>query len=195
METELNKRFRWVLKGSPEQRPYRDFSYNQMKKALATKPELIKKLIPSFDVGCRRYGILPSSIKSKRDVLDAKLFSRPTPGNRYLEALVRDNVSVSFGTPQRITEKGIVLHDGKLAKADIIICATGFDLFFKPRFPLIETNDTNLANLWTTDAKAYMSLAVPQFPNYLRKEIFYSPLLSFPSDCFLQTLEPPYDLT
>jgi len=42
-----------------------------MKEALATKPELIKKLIPSFEVGCRRYGIFPSAIKLKRDVLDA----------------------------------------------------------------------------------------------------------------------------
>lgn len=91
---------------------------------------------------------------------------------------------MSFGTPQRITEKGIVLHDGKLAKADIIICATGFDLSFKPRFPLIGKSDTNLADLWIPDAKAYMSLAVPQFPNYLRKEIFCSLFLSFPSDCF-----------
>jgi hypothetical protein len=54
LEAELNKRFRFVLKGSPEQRRFRDFSFNQMKEALSSKPELITKLIPSFDVGCRR---------------------------------------------------------------------------------------------------------------------------------------------
>jgi cation diffusion facilitator CzcD-associated flavoprotein CzcO len=115
-----------------------------MVKALQNRKELVEKLIPSFDVGCRR----------------------PTPGNGFLEALVEDNVSVSFGQPQRITEKGLITHDGQLIEADAIVCATGFDLSFKPRFSLIGREGKDLRNVWTPDAKAYMTHSVPGFPNY-----------------------------
>jgi cation diffusion facilitator CzcD-associated flavoprotein CzcO len=115
-----------------------------MAKALQNRKELVEKLIPSFDVGCRR----------------------PTPGNGFLEALVEDNVSVSFGQPQRITEKGLITHDGQLIEADAIVCATGFDLSFKPRFSLIGREGKDLRNVWTPDAKAYMTHSVPGFPNY-----------------------------
>lgn len=54
IETELNKRQNFFMKGSPEQVLARKFSQKSMEDALAAKPELAGKLIPSFDVGCRR---------------------------------------------------------------------------------------------------------------------------------------------
>lgn len=98
---------------------------------------------------------------------NANIYHRPTPGNGFLETLNQDNVTVSFGTPQGITEKGLITHDGQLIEADAIICATGFDLSYKPRFPIIGRYKIDLADQLEPDAKAYMSLAVPNFPNYL----------------------------
>jgi cation diffusion facilitator CzcD-associated flavoprotein CzcO len=94
---------------------------------------------------------------------------RPTPGNGYLEALTQDNVTVSWGAPQQLTEKSIILHDGVELEPDVIVCATGFDLSYKPRFPLVGRNGVDLGEYWTPDARAYMSLTVPNFPNYFRR--------------------------
>ncbi|TXB99912.1 hypothetical protein FocTR4_00013578 [Fusarium oxysporum f. sp. cubense] len=146
IEEELNKRQNFFIKGSLEQVLAKRFSQEMMNNGLATKPELAKKMIPSFDVGCRR----------------------PTPGIGYLEALSQKNVDVSWGTPQRLTQSSIVLHDGTEIRPDAIICATGFDISYKPRFPIIGRNGLRLDEYWSPDAKAYMSFAVPNFPNYLR---------------------------
>ncbi|EXL96208.1 cyclohexanone monooxygenase [Fusarium oxysporum II5] len=145
IEEELNKRQNFFIKGSLEQVLAKRFSQEMMNNGLATKPELAKKMIPSFDVGCRR----------------------PTPGIGYLEALSQKNVDVSWGTPQRLTQSSIVLHDGTEIRPDAIICATGFDISYKPRFPIIGRNGLRLDEYWSPDAKAYMSFAVPNFPNYL----------------------------
>jgi cation diffusion facilitator CzcD-associated flavoprotein CzcO len=77
-----------------------------MEQRLAKRPEVAKKLIPTFSVGCRR----------------------PTPGNGFLEALCEDNVEPVTKGIKRITEKGIVTEDGVEHEVDIIICATGFDV-------------------------------------------------------------------
>lgn len=75
-----------------------------MKRKLAGREDLIEKLIPTtFNVGCRR----------------------PTPGNGFLEALTRVNVTTFTQGISRITEKGFVNQDGTEFEVDIIICATG----------------------------------------------------------------------
>ncbi|KJZ72788.1 hypothetical protein HIM_07863 [Hirsutella minnesotensis 3608] len=145
IEGELNARHAFLMRGSRQQKAARKFSYEQMSRALNRKPDLINKLIPSYDVGCRR----------------------PTPGNGYLETLVESHVDVSWGTPQRFTDKTMVLADGTEIEPDVVVCATGFDLSYKPRFPIIGRLGKLLGDQWTPDAKAYMSLAVPNFPNYL----------------------------
>jgi hypothetical protein len=51
VESELNNRFRIYLKDSQEQAQAKEFSVKQMKEKLKTRPDLAKKLIPSFAVG------------------------------------------------------------------------------------------------------------------------------------------------
>lgn len=115
-----------------------------MQTKLGHDPRLIKAMIPDFAVGCRR----------------------PTPGNGYLEALTQDNVRVITDGIERIAEDGIVLTTGELVKIDIFICATGFDVSFSPRYPVIGSKGIALADQWKTKPEAYMSLAVENFPNY-----------------------------
>lgn len=102
------------------------------------------KLIPRWAVGCRRL----------------------TPGINYLETLGADNVDVVYGEIERITENGCVGEGGKEYPVDVLICATGFDTSFKPRFTLIGENGANLADEWALEPKSYLSLAAAGFPNY-----------------------------
>lgn len=115
-----------------------------MKTKLGGNKRLIEHMIPDFGVGCRR----------------------PTPGNGYLEALNEPNVRVITDEIESIAEEGIVLSTGELLDVDVIICATGFDISFAPRFPLIGRGGVSLADHWKDVPEAYLSLAVEHFPNY-----------------------------
>ncbi|KAH8698091.1 hypothetical protein GQ44DRAFT_753736 [Phaeosphaeriaceae sp. PMI808] len=63
------------------------------------------------------------------------------PGTDYLECLTKPNITTVYGSIKEITEKGCVTADSKEHPTDILICATGFDTTFRPRFPLIGKKD------------------------------------------------------
>ena len=131
------------LKGSKLQETTKQRVTFQMKAKL-TKPELQEKLIPKWDFGCRRM----------------------TPGINYLETLQAENVEVVFGEIDRITPDGC-LANGKEHALDVLICATGFDVSFRPRFPIVGEKGQNLQDLWSKEAHSYLGVAAPAQPNYL----------------------------
>lgn len=48
-----------------------------------------------------------------------------------------------------------------------VVCATGFDVSYRPRYPVVGLDKTtDLATLWADGAKAYLSICVPNYPNY-----------------------------
>ena len=49
---------------------------------------------------------------------------------------------------------------------DVLICATGFDVSFKPRFP-VQGPIVNLQDEWADDPKSYLGAAAADFPNYM----------------------------
>jgi cation diffusion facilitator CzcD-associated flavoprotein CzcO len=121
--------------------------------------KLAKMLIPEFPVGCRRQ----------------------TPGPGFLEVLIEPNVETRWDDIARITEKGILTKEGEELEFDAIVCATGFDTSFQPRFPIIGRNGISLAEQWEEIPEAYFGLAVPNFPNYFSK----STLSAIPSKYLL----------
>ena len=46
------------------------------------------------------------------------------------------------------------------------MCATGFDVSHRPRYPIVGKKGLDLAELWKEDPESYVSVAVPNFPNY-----------------------------
>lgn len=109
---------------------------------------LVRHLMPdNFAVGCRR----------------------PTPGNGYLEALSEENVHVVTDEISQVSPEGIVLVTGEILEIDTLICATGFNISFCPRFKLIGRNGQDIEDLWGEKPEAYLSTAVPDFPNYFSK--------------------------
>ncbi|EXJ89881.1 hypothetical protein A1O3_02948 [Capronia epimyces CBS 606.96] len=144
LDDELGKRFNFNLTNSPEAKTAVQFSRESMAEKLKTRPDLIKKLIPTnFGIGCRR----------------------PTPGTGYLDALVADNVTTFTEEVREITPTGFIDSNGEKHDVDVIICATGFDTSFVPRFP-VTANGKDLRKVWENDPVAYFSVMVPGFPNY-----------------------------
>lgn len=144
VEQELNVRFGAYLKDTPQQKLARENTVRDMRERLATKPELADAFIPGFSYGCRR----------------------ATPGIGYLEALCAPNCEVVWGELDSFTPVGIRSKDGTEREFDVIICATGFDISFVPRWPMIGANGTDLRESWSKDPACYMSCLVEDMPNY-----------------------------
>lgn len=164
-ETRVNSYFSLCLRDSPQQQAMRLHLTESIKIKLAgTRHEDSRDLfVPKYSVGCRR----------------------PTPGTQYIESLCAPNVDLVVGEIRCVTPGGVTDHQGKHHPLDVLICATGFDTSHKPRFPLLGRGGRNLQDIWSSEATAYLALAVPEFPNYF---VFYGPNNPFASGAFLPTI-------
>ena len=122
------------MQDSDEQKMMIKLCTQIMTDKLTKKPHLAEMLIPDFTVGCRR----------------------PTPGNGYLEAMCSDKVDAVFSPIKQFTEKGILTADGEEHEFDTIICATGFNASFLPRFPLVGKGGIDLRDQWSDIAESYL---------------------------------------
>lgn len=118
-----------------------------MAERLRNDPVLTKRLIPDFAMGCRRLG----------------------PGEGFLEALTAENVTIAGSRAESFSEKGIRCEDGTEYEFDVIICATGFDVSFRPYFPIVGREGKNLSEEWTPIPEAYLAMAAHGFPNFFSK--------------------------
>jgi cation diffusion facilitator CzcD-associated flavoprotein CzcO len=64
------------------------------------------------------------------------------------------------------TEDSVNTADGQVFKVDVIACATGFDVSFKPRWRMIGRHGVDLSEQWDGDPESYLSLAARDMPNY-----------------------------
>jgi cation diffusion facilitator CzcD-associated flavoprotein CzcO len=149
IERGLNGQFGIFLKNSTTNTDTHGYMKKMMQEKLSNE-FLEEKLIPQWSVGCRRL----------------------TPGVGYLESLSKPNVEVVYGEITEVTEKGCVCDNGKEYPVDVLICATGFDTGFKPRFPIIGPDGRNLQDVWGKTAESYFGIGAADFPNYL---IFLGP--------------------
>ncbi|KAH8655441.1 hypothetical protein BX600DRAFT_489099 [Xylariales sp. PMI_506] len=166
MEAAFNTQFRAFFKDAPEQREMRARFEKYMRDQISD-PELQERLIPNFEAGCRRIN----------------------PSSAYLEALQADNVRAIFEPIEEILPNG-VMAGGQNREVDVVICATGFDTSFRPRFPIIGKNGVDLRELWSEEAVAYMGTGVSGFPNYL---IFLGPNTPISNGSLIGPLEATSD--
>ena len=62
--------------------------------------------------------------------------------------------------------QGIKLENGEIIELDSIVCATGFDYSWIPRFPIYGRKGTDLRTQWKQRPTGYLGLAVNDLPNY-----------------------------
>ena len=140
----FNHFYEALIEGSAANHAARDATRHLMLERLKDKPELAKKLVPEWSLGCRRL----------------------TPGNGYLESLTKENVELVVGNVAEVTKSGITMKDGQKIEVDAIVCATGFDVSFQPRWKQIGREGRDLSKVWDKDAQGYLSLCVSGFPNH-----------------------------
>lgn len=71
-----------------------------------------------------------------------------------------------YGEITKITPDSCITSDGIETPLDVLVCATGFDTTFKPRFPLIGRGGKDLSQEWAEEPRSYLGLAAHGYPNY-----------------------------
>ncbi|KFZ18083.1 hypothetical protein V502_04312 [Pseudogymnoascus sp. VKM F-4520 (FW-2644)] len=93
----------------------------------------------------------------------------------HCQEIFHDETLRNFMTPifwffpfgvTKMNEDGIVHLDGTVNKYDAIVCATGFDTSFTPRFPIHGRNGHELMEDFSKSPEAYLGLAVHGYPNF-----------------------------
>jgi 4-hydroxyacetophenone monooxygenase len=109
------------------------------------QPNLLDKVIPAYPMG------------GKRMLLDNGV---------WMAALQRDNVDLETAPIERITPKGIRTRDGVEHEFDVLIFGTGFQAsrFLWP-MRIVGRGGVDLNAVWQGDARAYLGMTTPGFPN------------------------------
>ncbi|ETI20637.1 hypothetical protein G647_06979 [Cladophialophora carrionii CBS 160.54] len=145
LESGFNSRFDLFIAGSETSKMAEKLIREEMHRRIGPgHDELKERLIPKWAPGCRRL----------------------TPGDGYLEALVKDNVEPVHNEITKITSTGLVDDTGRLHEVDILVCATGFNLAFAPRFKVLGVDGVNMADEFNPEPHVYLAVTVPKFPNY-----------------------------
>lgn len=145
IEAEINGLFGMYRQGSDLSNLFRKVITDEMHRRMGPGHEELKSfIIPKWAPGCRRI----------------------SPGDGYLEALVKPNVETVFSGIQKITPDGLVTEDGIEHKCDIIVAATGFQVAFKPAFKVINEQGKSIQDDWGDSVNLYFGVSAPRFPNY-----------------------------
>ncbi len=108
-------------------------------------PDLAAKLIPDYPPGGKR-GLVDNGV--------------------WVQALRRDNVDLVTTPIRRIRPEGVETADGALHEAEVLIFGTGFEAsnFLVP-MRIHGRGGVELHEAWGGDARAYLGMTTPGFPN------------------------------
>jgi len=136
----------------PENAMLREMAALALQAQVADRPDLADKVIPQYPIG------------GKRAVLDNGV---------WLGALKRPNVRLVSEKTEEITAKGVRTADGVEHEFDVLIYGTGFQASnFLSYLRVQGRGGRELHDVWGGDAKAYLGMTVPGFPNFF---ITYGP--------------------
>jgi 4-hydroxyacetophenone monooxygenase len=112
---------------------------------LPDDPELLDKVVPGYPLG------------GKRGLRD---------NGTWIATLKREDVHLVTEEIERITEHGVVTAEAGERRFDVLIYATGFQAsnFLTP-MTVKGRGGTDLHEQWDGDARAYLGMTVPGFPN------------------------------
>lgn len=122
-------------------------------------PELREKLRPDYRVACKRLVISPDFYRAIQH-----------PNAR----LVTDGIA-------GVEARGVRTHDGRLHELDVLVLATGFrtDRFLRP-MRVRGAGGRSLDEVWSTRPHAYLTVAIPGFPNLFLLNGPSGPVGNFP---------------
>jgi cation diffusion facilitator CzcD-associated flavoprotein CzcO len=118
-------------------------------------PETRRKLTPDYSFGCKR----------------------PTFSNDYYPTFNKAHVTLETTPIAKITPSGIVTADGSETPIDVLVLATGFNLWDTnfPAFEIIGRDGRDLGKSWRQSGyHAFEGVSIPGFPNFISLNSPYS---------------------
>ncbi len=108
-------------------------------------PVLREKLRPHYRAACKRLIYSPD----------------------YYEAIQHPNAELVSDGIECLEPRGVRLKNGRLVELDVLALATGFNagMFMRP-MNVVGRNGVQLNDAWADRPKAYMAIAMPDFPNF-----------------------------
>ncbi|HVZ69616.1 MAG TPA: NAD(P)/FAD-dependent oxidoreductase [Rhizomicrobium sp.] len=130
----------------------REMLCEAIKMQAGNAPDLLDKIIPAYPYG------------GKRPLRDNGV---------WVQALKRPNVELVTDPIEEINANGVKTKSGKQYDADVLIYGTGFHASdFLRTFKVYGRGGEELHQHWHGDARAYLGMTVPGFPNFF---IIYGP--------------------
>jgi cation diffusion facilitator CzcD-associated flavoprotein CzcO len=107
--------------------------------------ELRERLRPDYRAGCKRLVVSPD----------------------FYQAIQSPNAELVTSPIDRIEPKGVRTADGRLHELDVLVLATGFQThaFMRP-MEIVGRDGVTLARAWKDRPVAYLSISIPDFPNF-----------------------------
>jgi 4-hydroxyacetophenone monooxygenase len=124
---------------------HREFFTQYIRDELGDRTDLFEKVLPGYPP----FG--------KRILLD----------NGWYRALCRPNITLVDEAVEAVTADGVVSGSGETYQADVLVWATGFEASrFVSSLEIVGRDGRTLREAWhDDDARAYLGVSVPGFPN------------------------------
>jgi cation diffusion facilitator CzcD-associated flavoprotein CzcO len=108
-------------------------------------PELRELLRPDYRAACKRLIMSPN----------------------FYDAIQQPNAELVAEPIERVEPQGVRTRDGVLHELDVLVLATGFkaDAFMRPMCVAGRGGHT-LSEMWAERPNAYLSISIPDFPNF-----------------------------
>ncbi|HEX3673084.1 MAG TPA: NAD(P)/FAD-dependent oxidoreductase [Rhizomicrobium sp.] len=131
---------------SPANAMLREMLIEALKPQVAGAPELLDKIVPDYPFGGKR---------ALRD------------NGVWVGALARPNVELVTEPIAAIDATGVRTRDGVQHDVDVIVYGTGFHASkFLRTFRIVGRGGVELHDKWADDARAYLGMTTPGFPNF-----------------------------
>jgi cation diffusion facilitator CzcD-associated flavoprotein CzcO len=110
-----------------------------------TDPELREQLRPDYQAACKRLIISPD----------------------FYRAIQQPQAELVTEHIERVEPNGVRTADGRLHELDVLVLATGFlaNAFMRP-MSVVGRDGVSLEQLWAKRPNAYLSISIPEFPNF-----------------------------
>jgi len=108
-------------------------------------PELRERLRPEYRAACKRLIISPD----------------------FYDAIQRPHADLVTDAIECVEPRAVRTKDGRLHELEVLVLATGFkvDAFMRP-MEIVGRNGVTLEQAWTPRPEAYLSISMPDFPNF-----------------------------
>ncbi len=110
-----------------------------------TDPDLRERLRPDYRAACKRLVV----------------------STNFYEAIQKPGAELVTEAIEQVEPGGVRTADGRLHELDVLVLATGVkvDAFVRP-ISVVGREGTDLDQVWVDRPEAYLSISVPQFPNF-----------------------------